>query len=219
MKTAIIIGATGVTGAPLTQYLLNSDDYQYVIVFSRRELGFTHEKLTTHLVNFDQPLRWCHLIQGDDLFSAMGTTKKQAGSEDAQYRVDYTYQANTLQHAAKNGVERLFLVSSPGANAQSRFFYPRLKGELDTFALQQRFGTHVLFKPSLIVGDRRDNRLGEKIATAVLTPLCHLIPPLARYRPIKGEQLARAIAHCAKTLSETGIHTLELDAIFTCLPE
>ncbi|MGH1371042.1 MAG: NAD(P)H-binding protein [Cellvibrionaceae bacterium] len=219
MKTAIIIGATGVTGRPLTNYLLNSANYSRVVVFSRRAINSDNPKLTNHIVDFDQPEQWSEKIQGDDLFCTMGTTLKQAGSKAAQYKVDYTYQANTLEAAATNGVRRLFLVSSPGANINSRLFYPKLKGELDAFALAQPFTTQVLFKPSLIAGDRADNRIGEKIGKAILSPLCRWFSALAPYRPIQGSELGRAIGHCAETFNESGVHTIELDRIFTYLPE
>ncbi len=219
MKTALIIGATGVTGRPLTQYLLNSSRYTNVVVFSRRSLGIKHPKLTNHIVDFDQPQHWCDQVCGDDLFCTLGTTLKQAGSKAAQYKVDFTYQANTLKAAADNGVKRLFLVSSPGANANARMFYPKIKGELDAFALAQPFDTHVLFKPSLIVGERADKRLGEKIGHAIMSPLCRWFSTLAPYRPILGSELGRAIGHCAETLNDSGIHSIELGDIFTYLPE
>lgn len=218
MKTAILIGATGVTGRPLARYLLNSDSYSKLIVFSRRALDLDNPKLINHVVDFDCPDEWCDKIQGDDLFSCMGTTRKQAGSKEGQYTVDFTYQANTIKTAASNGVKRLFLVSSPGANKNSSMFYPKIKGELDAFALKQPFDCHVLFKPSLIVGDRADKRAGEKIATALITPLCRWIPGLSGYRPILGEELAKAIGHCAETLNDGGAHTIKLGDIFNYLP-
>ena len=222
MKTAIVIGATGVTGKPLTEFLLNSSHYQQVIVFSRRPFalpGIATDKLVNHVVDFDQLENWKDKIHGDDLFSALGTTRKQAGSQAAQYKVDFEYQATVIKAAAANGVDRLFLVSSSGANANSRFFYPRMKGELDQLALQQGFATTTLIKPSLIVGDRPDHRLGEKIGHSLLTPLCNFLPMLRYYRPIKGTELGRAIGNFAVHLAESGRYTLEFGDIFNHLPE
>lgn len=219
MRTAILIGATGVTGRPLARYLLDSEHYSKLIVFSRRALDIDNPKLINHVVDFDCPEQWSNQIQGDDLFSCMGTTRQQAGSKEGQYQVDFSYQANTIKAAADNGVKRLFLVSSPGANKNSAMFYPRIKGELDAFALQQPFQAHVLFKPSLIVGDRADKRRGEKIGSAIITPLCRWIPGLSGYRPIAGEELAQAIGHCAETLNSSGVHSIELGDIFNYLPK
>ena len=222
MNTAIVIGATGVTGKPLTEFLLRSEHYQKVVVFSRRPFSLPNidnSKLENHVVNFDQLDRWKDKIHGNDLFSALGTTRKQAGSQEAQYKVDFEYQANVIKAAVSKGVKRLFLISSSGANANSRFFYPRMKGELDQLALQQGFSTTVLIKPSLIVGDRPDNRIGEKIGHGILTPLCNFLPMLRHYRPIKGEELGRAIGNFATHLTEPGRYTLELGDIFNHLPE
>ena len=108
MKTAIIIGATGVTGAPLTRMLLESAQYSKVIAFSRNPLGIDHEKLENHIVDFDLIDSWKPLVKGDDLFSAMGTTLRQAGSQEAQYRIDYTYQAEVARVARENGVLKTF---------------------------------------------------------------------------------------------------------------
>jgi N-acetyl-gamma-glutamylphosphate reductase len=98
-KTAIVIGATGVTGKEITRYLLLSDHYEQVLVFSRKKLILQHEKLINHVVDFDHIEQWSALVKGDDLFSAMGTTRKQAGSQSKQYTVDFSYQANVMATA------------------------------------------------------------------------------------------------------------------------
>lgn len=220
MRSALVIGATGVTGRPLTQYLLNSDHYREVIVLSRRPIGFEHPRLTNHIVDFGQPELWQDtlFVQNKpdtcDLFSCLGTTRKQAGSREAQYQVDVTFQQNVIRVAAQQGVRRLFLVSSPGANANSPLFYARIKGEVDAFAEQQGFDSVVLFKPSLIVGKRPDNRLGEKLAHSLLVPLTTKLKVFSRYQPISGEQLGKAIGHCAEHWSQPGVHTISLEQIF-----
>lgn len=217
MKVAIVIGATGVTGGPLTQYLLASESYKEVIVFSRRQLEFTHTKLVNHIVNFDHLEDWKSLVKGDDLFSAIGTTIKLAGSKEAQYKIDYTYQAEVARVANENGVERLFLVSSPGANASSKMFYTKMKGELDNYVASLSFSTLVYFKPSLINGDRPDRRVGERIGIISTNLLCGVIPGLSQWKPIKGHELARAIVNCAESPLSQGVHTFELGSIFELL--
>lgn len=224
MKTAIVIGATGVTGRPLTEYLLNSEYYQRVIVLSRRALEMEHPKLVKHLVDFGQPDQWQDKLRSDDtessdLFSCLGTTRKQAGSREAQYRVDVTFQVNVIKAAAEQGVQRLFLVSSPGANPDSLFFYPKIKGEVDAIATQQGFESVVIFKPSLIVGERPEGRLGEKLVHTLLTPLTGKIKALSHYQPISGQQLGQAIGHCAEHWVSKGVYTISLDEIFRHLPE
>ena len=216
MRTAIIIGATGLTGKHITRCLLETDDYSQVIVFTRRALDFEHEKLRNHVVNFDQIDDWSQLIQGDDIFSAMGTTLKQAGSKEAQYKVDYSYQAGVIEAAAANHVKRLFLISAPNANEKSTVFYSRIKGELDRFVSGLGFATLVLFKPSIIKGERVDQRVGEKIGGLFLNATSW-IPAMSKWRPISGEQLGSAVVNCAIRPLAPGIHNIQLDEIFALL--
>ncbi|MEY3738790.1 MAG: hypothetical protein RL544_1568, partial [Bacteroidota bacterium] len=129
--TALVFGATGATGSELVAQLIEDNHFSSVVVFSRRSLSITHPKLTCHIVDFDNPQLWAHLVQGDVLFSTLATTLKQAGSQKEQYKIDYTYQYQTAETAANNGVGAYVLVSAMGANANSRFFYPRIKGQLD----------------------------------------------------------------------------------------
>ncbi len=217
MKTAIVIGATGVTGRPLTRYLLKGDSYDRVIAFSRKPMEIEHGKLDNPLVDFSAMDDWAQEIRGDDIFSALGTTLKQAGSKAAQYEVDYHYQANACRAAADNGVKRLFLVSSPSADARSPIFYTRMKGELDDFVATLGFETLVYFKPSIIEGDRPEGRVGEKVGGAVARFAAAWIPGMSRYRPISGEELARAICNCATRPLMNGVHTFELAQIFELL--
>ena len=215
MKTAILIGATGATGKPLLQLLLNSANYAQVKVFVRRPTGITHAKLDEHIIDFDQLDQHQQEIQGDDLFSALGTTLAIAGSQQAQYKVDYTYQANFIALAAANKVQRLFLVSSPNANASSPFFYARMKAELDIFAAQQAFDVRVFFKPSIIESNREDKRFGEKAAAKTLHFSNQYLGLFKKYKPITAEQLAQAIIHCAESTPplSSGNHNLVLDAV------
>lgn len=219
MKTALVIGATGVTGKHIVSQLLARQDYDQVLAFSRRALSVVHSKLVNHVVDFDHIEDWATLLRGDDLFSALGTTRKQAGSKKAQYKVDYSYQANVIQAAAANGVSRVFLISSPQASAESPLFYNRIKGELDNFAATQGFQTLVYFKPSIILGDRPDKRVAEKIGGALAAGIAKWVPGANRYRPISGEQLGNAIVSCAGSNIPAGVHTYELDEIFDLLPE
>ena len=217
MKTAIVIGATGLTGQSITRHLLDSKEYTGVTTFSRRSSELNHPKLTEHIVNFDRVDDWKHLLVGDDLFSALGSTKKQAGSKERQYTVDYTYQANVIKAAAENGVQRLFLVSSPNANSNSLFFYLRMKGELEEFSKIQNFNSCVFFRPSLITGDRPDTRIAEKLAASISTRLEKLISIKSKYRPISGEQLGEAIVNCANSPLKEGLSVIELGKVFKYL--
>lgn len=217
MKTAIVIGATGATGLPLVNQLLAHQGYARVLVFSRRKLDLQHPRLDVRVVDFDKPQKWQAEIKGDELFSAMGTTLKQAGSKAAQYKVDYSYQAEVMEAAANNGVKKCFLVSAPGANSRSLVFYSRIKGELEDFARQLPFEQQVYFRPSFIVGDRAEARPGEKLAIGAFRLLPKQLPFVSRYRPIEGQQLAEAMVSCAQRNDLHGITVVELDKIFELL--
>ena len=105
-KTAIVIGATGLVGEQLVRQLLEDDRYGTVKVFHRRTTGISHPKLVETVIDFDSPEEWKHLITGDELYSALGTTLKAAGSKEAQYKVDYEYQFQVAKIARENDVPR-----------------------------------------------------------------------------------------------------------------
>ena len=159
-------------------------------------MGISQAKLEEHRIQFDAPDTWQHLVEGDVLFSALGTTIKQAGSQSAQYKVDYTYQYNFAKAAALNGVSTYVLVSSAGAKSSASIFYSRMKGELedDIKKLQIPF-IHIL-QPGLLTGNRKEFRPGERIMAPVLS-LVKYIPGIKQYRPIEGKTVAQAMIHAA----------------------
>ncbi len=167
---AIVIGATGAVGKELVRALLDDARYTEVAVFVRRDPGVTHPKLTAHVINFEQPDTWRALVTGDVLFSALGTSLKQAGSKEAQRRIDYDYQHMFAEAAHANGVPHLVLLSSLGADSRSSIFYLRLKGELDDAVQRLGFDTvHIVRPPSLIRPEAK--RLGETAVVKILQGL------------------------------------------------
>ena len=123
---AIIIGATGATGRELLAQLLAHPPCTQVDIFVRRAPTFQHEKLRVHIVDFMQPETWASEVQGDILFSCLGTTLKDMGSKEAQWRIDYHLVLDFASAARQNGVDKMVLVSAAGANAASRIFYSRM---------------------------------------------------------------------------------------------
>jgi uncharacterized protein YbjT (DUF2867 family) len=116
---AIVIGSTGLVGKQLVGQLLADARFERVVSFVRRPSGRTHARLEEHVIDFRAPDAWADRVEGDVLFSTLGTTLKQAGSKEAQYEVDYTFQFNTAQAAAKNGVKEYVLVSADRASPSS----------------------------------------------------------------------------------------------------
>lgn len=212
-RNAIVIGATGLVGNHLVHFLLEDDYFEQVVVLSRRTTGLKHEKLAEHIIDFNDVNSYQHLVKGDILFSCMGTTLKKAGSKDAQWKIDYTYQFEVAASARKNGVLTMVLVSSSGANSRSRIFYSRMKGALEDAIKELKFTNFFIFQPSLLLGKREEERLGEKIGERIGKVLTK-IPAFKKYKPIKGEEVARAMLNAIKNKSYSGEKVFKLDEIF-----
>ena len=210
MKKALVIGATGLVGKQLVKQLLDDSGFSEVICFVRRRSGVTHPKLTEHLVDFKSPDSWSQMITGDVLFSCMGTTIRTAGSQEAQWEVDYTYQWNTASHAAANGVAHYVLLSAAGVTPDSRIFYNRMKGQLDEAVQQLPFRQIDIIRPSILAGNRQEVRTGERIGIAVMGAL-RFIPGVRKYRPIMDVTVARAMISASRLegVEKTRIHELE----------
>jgi uncharacterized protein YbjT (DUF2867 family) len=211
-KTAIIIGATGLVGSEVLNLLLEDDRYEKVKVFHRRSTGIKHPKLEEHVVDFKELDSWKHLLTGDELYSALGTTIKKAGSQEVQYTVDFTYQYETAKAAAENGVMKLALVSSAGADSKSRAFYPKLKGELDEAVKELPFEVTVILRPSILSGERSESRLGESIGL-ILAKVFTKLPWFKKYRPIFAGKVAEGMINAVHKCPP-GYHIFELDEIF-----
>ena len=215
MKTAIVLGATGLIGKQLTKLLLEDTRYISVKVFVRRPTSIFHSKLEEEIVDFDNLHEWEHRLTGDELFSALGTTIKKAGSKKAQHKIDFTYQYRIAEAAAANGIENYFLVSSAGANANSKNFYFKIKGELEEEIEKLSFKKVVVVQPSLLIGKREEKRHGEKIASFLMPPLMALIPALQKYKPIEGSTVARALLNSANSFLPNRLIRYSLNEIFT----
>tara|TARA_B100001115_G_C15671781_1_gene324388 strand:- start:47 stop:694 length:648 start_codon:yes stop_codon:yes gene_type:complete len=147
---ALVIGSTGATGTELTKQLIEHEEFTEVRVFVRNVPKINHPKLNVHKVDFNEISSWSDQLTGDVLFLAMGTTLKTAGSKEAQYKVDVTYQYEVAKAAAKNNVSKLILVSSVGASSNSIFFYPKIKGKLEEMVKKLNFKSICILRPPVI---------------------------------------------------------------------
>lgn len=213
MKTAIVIGATGLVGSFITLKLLDDNRYEKVKVFARNTLGITNSKLEENIVNFEKIDDWKSKLIGDELYSALGTTIKKAGSKDIQYKIDFTYQFEVAQAAAQNGVKNYFLVSSIGADYKSNNFYLRMKGNLDEKVQQLEFEKIRIFRPSIIVGLRSEKRLMETLGIKIAGTITSIIPALKKYAPIKASYIAEGMIKTANQNSNERILFFESDQI------
>lgn len=196
MRTAIVIGITGLVGKAVVQTLLLDAAYSKVVGLARRATDVKHPKYEEHVVDFAKPDSFAALVKGDVLFSSLGTTRGQAGSVEAQRVVDYTYQFEVAKLAAKNGVKTYVLISSSGANVDSAFAYMKMKGELERDVKQLGFAALHILQPGPLAGARDKTRLGEELSVGLINTL-NLMGLFRRLRPITGEQVAQAMLRAA----------------------
>lgn len=196
MRKAIVIGSTGMVGSELIQLLCKNDDFNEIKSLVRRPSGFTHSKLTEHIIDFDQPDKWQDLVTGDVLFSTLGTTLKEAKSKENQFRIDYTYQWEVARFASLNGVAHYVLVSSAGANAKSGIFYSKMKGELEDAVKLLAFKSITILQPGQLDGNRTKKRTSEKLALSVMYAI-NKLGILKKYKPIHATDVARAMINAS----------------------
>lgn len=187
---ALIVGATGATGQALVDQLLDNPSFGKVSIFVRNKPRLAHKKLVVHTIDFSSLSDYHDLVSGDVLFSALGTTRKDAGSKANQYLVDYTYQYEFAKMAAQNGVPQYALVSSAGANKHSFFFYPKIKGELEAAITTLNFKTIHIYQPPLLIRPKSPIRAGEKIVSRVLY-MFNAIGVLKSQKPLLVSILAK----------------------------
>ena len=189
---AIVIGATGAVGKDLVEELLSRREYEKIITFTRRPLDIKSEKIESYIIDFDRPSDWVHLVKGDVLFSALGTSLKQAGSKEAQYRIDHDYQVSFAKAARRNGVRHLVIVSSLGADPASSFFYLKLKGIIERDVEALGFpGFTILRPPSLI---RKHAKRPAETVSVKLFQLANALGLFKTMAPVPTEAVARKMA-------------------------
>lgn len=186
---AIVLGATGATGQEIVRLLLKDTTFSKISIFVRRKPNIEHDKLIVHEINFSRLIDYRDLINGDILFSALGTTLKEAGSKQQQYLVDYTYQYEFAKMAADNGVTHYSLVSSTGADEKSFFFYPKIKGALEESVKKLKFEKIQIFQPPALIRQPELMRATEKTGIEVFKRL-NKIGLLISLKPLSVSVLA-----------------------------
>ena len=209
---ALVIGATGATGKDLVSQLLADDFFHEIVVFVRKPVETQSSKLTTHIVDFDRPDEWKHLVQGDVAFSCLGTTLKAAGGKDAQWKVDYDYQYNFAKAAKENNVEDYILVSSYNADSKSKIFYSRMKGELEDKVKALEFNKITIFQPGMLERGNSD-RAGEILGGKVIK-FANSLGLFRSQKPMPTSVLAKAMINAAK-IKSNGFSEIKLANIFS----
>lgn len=205
IRSALVVGATGLVGSALVKLLCDSEKYAEVNVISRRQLSYKHPKLHVIIREFDEmterDVEFVH-----DVFCCLGTTIKMAGSREAFEKVDYAYPLMVAALAKKQGASHFVVISAMGANEKSIAYYSRVKGKLEKALIDMNFPQLSIVRPSLITGNRLEFRLGEFIGATVLQLLKPIfVGPLAKYRSIPAEQIALAMTSIALNGEKQGV--------------
>ncbi|MDR6370228.1 uncharacterized protein YbjT (DUF2867 family) [Chryseobacterium bernardetii] len=212
---ALVIGATGATGKDLVRQLLNDKEFDEVDIFVRKPVDIQNDKLKVHIVNFEKPEEWKDMVKGDVAFSCLGTTLKNAGSKEAQKKVDFDYQYEFAKAAKDNEVEDYILVSAYGANPQSKIFYSKMKGELEEAVKQLHFNKITIFKPGML--ERKDSeRTGEVLGSRIIK-FANKLGLLESQKPLPTDILAKAMINSSK-IKSNGYSSIKLGNIF-CFAE
>lgn len=201
-KTALVVGASGLIGKQVVSLLLENHGYSEVVVLVRKSTFPAHQKLIEVVFDFDSPDP--SVVRGDDVFCCLGTTMKKAGSKESFRKVDYEYPLLVARLALKNGASQLLLVSALGAAANSLFFYNRVKGEVEQQLAQLNYPQFKIFRPSLLLGARNENRFGEKLGEVlfrVFKPV--MVGAMKNYRAIDSAKVARAMVTLAQRKSSS----------------
>lgn len=212
-RTALVAGATGLIGNFVLQFLLADDAWSRVVTVGRRLTPHKHEKLEQRVLDLGELETVSDLSHIDDVFCCLGTTIKRAGSQPAFRQVDHAFVVGLGRAGLRAGASQFLLVSAVGADAAARVFYSRVKGETETAIGRLHYHSTQIFRPSLLLGARREFRLGERIAMATAPVLSlALFGRLRRYRPIQAETVARAMVNLAKE-APLGPNIFEYDAM------
>ncbi|WP_068777858.1 NAD(P)H-binding protein [Paenibacillus sp. FJAT-26967] len=213
-RTAIVAGATGLVGRELVRELLQEPSYEKIVALVRTPLHLEDarlEQITTDWSEKHLDSELGSLLKDADLYCALGTTIKKAKSKQQFRVVDYEYPMLLGRLARKYGAARLLVVSAMGADRNSRFFYSRVKGEMEEGLKKSGVGTLHLFRPSLLIGEREEFRLGEAVGAMLSKPLSFLmVGSFRKYKPISASRVARAMIAAARSQS-AGVHIHESD--------
>lgn len=203
MKKAIVYGASGLVGSYILESLLNDTNYEQVIIVVRIDLNIQHPKLKTLIGDFHSLANVVKGIYADEIFIALGTTQKKTPDRKQYYQIDHDYPILAAQLAKENGAKSVFLVSAIGANENSSVFYVKMKGETERDIINLNFDHTNIFRPSMILGNRKEKRTLEKVLISifkVINPL--FIGKSSKYKGIEAKDIAQSMVKAANKLND-----------------
>lgn len=218
-KTAVVIGASGLTGSFVVEELLKDNDFDIVRVLARRPVKIIHNKLQQKIVNFDDIADYTQKFgDGDIIFCCIGTTQKNVKGDNALYeKIDFDIPVNAARIGIAKNYKKFLIISSVGANENSSNFYLKLKGKTENALKQFSFESISFFRPSMLLGKREELRSGEKILQTSMKIVSSLLfGSLKKYHAINAKDVARAMVKESKQ-NDTGVHYFEYAEIMNLI--
>jgi uncharacterized protein YbjT (DUF2867 family) len=215
-KNVAIIGATGLIGNQLLSLLLKDTHFADISVITRRPSMFNDERIKNIVIDFSDDSSFKNALSACDVvFCSVGTTQKQVKGDKVAYRkIDVDIPEKAAQYCEENGGTTFLLVSSVGADSKSGNFYLALKGEVEDYVVKRNIPSITIFRPSLLLGNRKEFRVGEIFSTLFMKPLAFLVPSM--YKPIEATKVAKSMYQAAVT-NRPGVHIYhfaEMNTVF-----
>lgn len=212
MKVALVFGSTGLVGGYLVDELIANDAYSTIKIFNRRASGIEDPKVIEIIVDFNLLEQSKEHLMGDEVFICLGTTIKKAGIYKAMEKVDWHYPVSIAKLAVENGISKVAVVSSVGANHESSNNYLGIKGKMEQEILNVDFQTLAILRPSILLGNRKEFRFGESLGRVFITLFGFLLQgKMKKYRGIHGRVVARAMIRLLRDSNRKEIY--ESDAL------
>ena len=214
MKKALIAGGTGLIGNALVKQLIAHSEYDEIHCLVRKPRNWSTEKVTEHVANFEHLADELPKVNANCAFCCLGTTLKTAGSKEQQYRIDHDYVVDFAQQCFHLGIPRLIVISSIGASVTTSNFYLRTKGDMERDCLAIGFESTIILRPSFLMGNRKEFRLGEKFASVLMKGLGFLfVGKLRKYRGIHVDRIAERMIELSLQEQLPKVLILESDTI------
>src|SRR5688500_14032923 len=201
-RNVLILGATGLVGAECVRHFAARPRFDRVVELAGRPTATTPPRVETHVIDFERLDEAARHFRVSHIVCALGTTIRQAGSQERFRRVDHDYPVAAARLGLREGAQHFLLVSALGANPQSRVFYSRVKGEVEDAIRALPYRSVTIVRPSLLLGERAERRLGEQIGKL----FAGVVP--RRYKPVEGSAVAGTLLRAA-TADHTGVRIIE----------
>ena len=199
-KEVTLFGSTGLIGTLLLDILIKDNDYHKINVVTRKPISLNHKKIKIHIIDFSDSKSYSQTLRNSQIvFASIGTTQsKVKGNKESYRKIDFDIIYNIAKACKKNNIENFSFISTAGANIKSNNFYLNLKGEIENSILNLNLSSTSVFRPSLLLGKRKEKRYGEKIAQLIMPFLSFLMP--SKYKPIRAALIAKSMVNISKSI-------------------